>query len=331
MKPISLGRTKLSWDQIYFNGSECNVVGQLDSHNSPGWSTAQRGTCAVVNMDTILFFSLIFVGHDASQKELKGNSCQIEQFPELFPRGMRSIEVQLIQEAQGGAQREAPGQKQIVATLQCCGSGSQVTVNLQDSEKRPKAGYNLQSLSVMTAPLRDILPGPRCCLSTIPELRSPAGLHVTVQVFLPNISNCKFYPVVEAPLERLSTTTIITPVTEDREEEKPSITDTGEDLLLRKRWSIVVKALIAVTLLISGVAIIVFVIFEVPCSRACPGAGNLCHCQQWGRLKEDSVQEGPLPEASRGPIQVELSKTEDTNSSSSKKLCEIIIIHQTYF
>ncbi|XP_051850034.1 uncharacterized protein C17orf78 homolog isoform X2 [Antechinus flavipes] len=240
-------------------------------------------------MDTILFFSLIFVGHDASQKELKGSSCQIEQFPELFPRDMRNIKVLLLQEAQ----REALGQNQTVATLQCCGSGSQVTVNLQDLEKRPKAGYMLQSLSVMTAPLQDSLPGPRCCLSTVPELRSPAGLHVTVQVFLPNISNCKFDPVVEAPLERLSTTTIITPITEDREEEKPSIIDTEVDLLLRKRWSIVVKALIAVTLLISGVAIIIFVIFEVPCS-------------------------------------VGLSRTEDPNSSSPKKLSEIII-HQTYF
>ncbi|XP_051850035.1 uncharacterized protein C17orf78 homolog isoform X3 [Antechinus flavipes] len=234
-------------------------------------------------MDTILFFSLIFVGHDASQKELKGSSCQIEQFPELFPRDMRNIKVLLLQEAQ----REALGQNQTVATLQCCGSGSQVTVNLQDLEKRPKAGYMLQSLSVMTAPLQDSLPGPRCCLSTVPELRSPAGLHVTVQ-------------------------------------------DTEVDLLLRKRWSIVVKALIAVTLLISGVAIIIFVIFEVPCSRVCPGAGDLCHCQQWGRLKEDSVQEGPLTEAPGGPISVGLSRTEDPNSSSPKKLSEIII-HQTYF
>ncbi|XP_023357966.1 LOW QUALITY PROTEIN: uncharacterized protein C17orf78 homolog [Sarcophilus harrisii] len=275
-------------------------------------------------MDTILFFSLIFVGHDVSQKELKGSSYHTEQFPELFPRNMRNTKVLLLQEAQGGAQREALGQNQMVATLQCCGSGSQVTVNLQDWEKRPKAWYSLQSLSVMTAPLRDSLPGPRCCLSTVPQLWSPTGLHVTVQVFLPNISNCKFGPMVEAPLERLSTTTIITPITEDREEEESSITDIGEDLLLRKRWSIVVKALIAVTLLISGMVIIIFVIFEVPCSRSCPGAGHLCHCQQWGRLKEDSVQEGPLPE-------VGLSRTEDPNSSSPKNLSEIIIIHQTYF
>lgn len=38
-----------------------------------------------------------------------------------------------------------------------------------------------------------------------------------------------------------------------------------EDLEKRQKWSSVVKFLIAVTLLLSGIAITVFVIFEVPC------------------------------------------------------------------
>ena len=41
--------------------------------------------------------------------------------------------------------------------------------------------------------------------------------------------------------------------------------DTDENLEKRKKWSIVVKVLIAVTLFVSGIAITVFVIFEVPC------------------------------------------------------------------
>lgn len=41
--------------------------------------------------------------------------------------------------------------------------------------------------------------------------------------------------------------------------------DTDEDLGKRQKWSIMVKFLIAVTLLFRGTAIIVFVIFEVPC------------------------------------------------------------------
>ena len=41
--------------------------------------------------------------------------------------------------------------------------------------------------------------------------------------------------------------------------------DTDEDLEKRQKWSTVVKFLIAVTLLFSGIAIIAFVIFEVPC------------------------------------------------------------------
>lgn len=41
--------------------------------------------------------------------------------------------------------------------------------------------------------------------------------------------------------------------------------DTDENLATRQKWSIVVKILLAVILLLSGVTITVFVIFEVPC------------------------------------------------------------------
>ncbi|XP_027726443.1 uncharacterized protein C17orf78 homolog [Vombatus ursinus] len=245
-------------------------------------------------MDTILFFSLIFAASDANQKELKGSNCQVQQLPGLFPTGMRSIKVLLMQEAQEDAKKEAPGQNQTVASLQCLGSGGKVTINLQDSEGRSKARYTLKSLSVISAPLQDNLTGPRCYLSTAPKLWFQAGRHLTVQVLLPSISNCKFYPVVEASSERLSPTTTITTTAEDSEEEKAPITDTDEDLLLRKKWSVVVKSLIAVILLSSGLAITVFVIFEVPC---------------------------PV-----GP-----RRTEAPNLSSPKKPSEIIIIHQTYF
>jgi hypothetical protein len=46
----------------------------------------------------------------------------------------------------------------------------------------------------------------------------------------------------------------------------------GIDMSLKRRqkWSLVVKALIAVTLLLGGAAIIVFVIFEVPCPVSLP-------------------------------------------------------------
>ncbi|XP_056670631.1 uncharacterized protein C17orf78 homolog [Monodelphis domestica] len=243
-------------------------------------------------MDTILFFSLIFASYDANQKELEGSSCQVEQLPGLFPRDMRSIRVLLIQEAQGEAKRQAPGHNQIVANLQCLGSGRKVIVNLQDSEKRPKTRYTLKSLSVMTAPPQDSPSRLRCYLSTAPKMWFQGGRHFTIQVFLPNISNCKFYPVVEDSSEGLTATSIITTAPEDKEE-RPTITDPDEDLLMRQKWSIVVKALIAITLLISGVAITVFVIFEVPC---------------------------PV-----GP------RTEVSNSSSPKMAAEIIVIHQTYF
>lgn len=43
------------------------------------------------------------------------------------------------------------------------------------------------------------------------------------------------------------------------------LSDIDVSLKRRQKWSIIVKALIAATLLLSGAAIIVFVIFEVPC------------------------------------------------------------------
>ncbi|KAJ1071405.1 hypothetical protein K5549_001697 [Capra hircus] len=67
--------------------------------------------------------------------------------------------------------------------------------------------------------------------------------------------------------------------------------DTDENLEKRKKWSIVVKVLIAVTLFGSGIAITVFIIFEVPCPVG---------------------QDAP-------------------NSSSPRKAVEITVVHQTYF
>lgn len=43
------------------------------------------------------------------------------------------------------------------------------------------------------------------------------------------------------------------------------LSDTDESLKKRQKWSIVIKALTAAALLLGGVIIIVFVIFEVPC------------------------------------------------------------------
>ncbi|XP_055983726.1 uncharacterized protein C17orf78 homolog [Sorex fumeus] len=64
-------------------------------------------------------------------------------------------------------------------------------------------------------------------------------------------------------------------------------TDTDEDLWQRKKWSFLVKSLIAVTLLISGAAIMVFVIFEVPCPGRCRRITGQCQCQRlWRRLRE---------------------------------------------
>eukprot|EP00069_Balaena_mysticetus_P020517 bmy_02871T0 len=94
--------------------------------------------------------------------------------------------------------------------------------------------------------------------------------------------------------------------------------DTDEDLEKRQKWSIVVKFLIAVTLLFSGIAITVFVIFEVPCPSQCLGARELCQCQRlWRRQRKEGQQPGVGQDAPK--------------SSSPKKAAEITVVHETYF
>ncbi|XDA80300.1 hypothetical protein R6Z07M_010231 [Ovis aries] len=247
-------------------------------------------------MDTILVFSLIITSYDATKKvpripkrkdpvkpsffpplpELRDSSCQVEPLPDLFPKDVRSIRAELIREAQAEAKRPMFIQNQTVATLQCLGSGSNVKVNLVHSEKRQKVKHILKNLRVMTVPCRNSTAPPSCHLT--PASKVQAGFLVTVKAFLPGVSQCKVYPVMGASSETYpSTTTSITPGKKGEKTTKidgfssplnqgtECVRDTDENLEKRKKWSIVVKVLIAVTLFGSGIAITVFVIFEVPC------------------------------------------------------------------
>ncbi|KAM9596622.1 uncharacterized protein C17orf78 homolog [Trichechus inunguis] len=68
--------------------------------------------------------------------------------------------------------------------------------------------------------------------------------------------------------------------------------ETDESLAKRQKWSTVVKFLIAATLLLSGIAIMVFVISEVPCPSQCLRARELCQYQRlWGRQKKGPSME----------------------------------------
>uniref|UniRef100_A0A8C2RVZ6 Uncharacterized protein n=1 Tax=Capra hircus TaxID=9925 RepID=A0A8C2RVZ6_CAPHI len=127
-------------------------------------------------MDTILVFSLIITSYDATKKELRNSSCQVEPLPDLFPKDVRSIRAELI-EAQAEAKRPMFIQNQTVATLQCLGSGSNVKVNLVHSEKRQKVKHILKNLRVMTVPCRNSTAPPSCHLT--PASKVQAGFLVT--------------------------------------------------------------------------------------------------------------------------------------------------------
>uniref|UniRef100_A0A8C9M743 Chromosome 17 open reading frame 78 n=1 Tax=Panthera tigris altaica TaxID=74533 RepID=A0A8C9M743_PANTA len=146
---------------------------------------------------------------------------------------------------------------------------------------------------------------------------------------LPGTSQCKVYEVMGTASETFPTTTSITPG--NKEGEKTTNIDdfSKENLEKRQKWSTVIKFLIAVTLLFSGVAIIVFAIFEVPCPGQCRGARELCQCQ---RLCRRQRKEGQEPEAAESHLEFQPKKESDApKSSSPKRAAGITVIHETYF
>uniref|UniRef100_A0A673VAR4 Chromosome 17 open reading frame 78 n=1 Tax=Suricata suricatta TaxID=37032 RepID=A0A673VAR4_SURSU len=186
---------------------------------------------------------------------------------------------------------------------QCLGSGSKVKVNLVYSEKRSKVKCILKDLRVIPLPHRNGTASPNCHLT--PTSKFHTGSFLTA--FLAGISQCKFYEVMRAASETFPATTSITPG--NKEERKLRVLMIFINLEKRQKWSIVVKFPIAVTLLLSGVAIIVFVIFEVPCPSQCQGARELCQCQ---RLCKRQRKEGQEPGAAASQLDTQ-SKKETQN------------------
>nr|XP_038943580.1 uncharacterized protein C17orf78 homolog isoform X3 [Rattus norvegicus] len=109
------------------------------------------------------------------------------------------------------------------------------------------------------------------------------------------------------------------------------LTDIDLSLKRRQKWSIVVKALIAATLLLSGAAIIVFVIFEVPCPCQCLRARRLCQRQWLWRRERKEEDQQPGTTESKLDSQPEKVGQDVPNSSASKKTTGTTVIHQTYF
>uniref|UniRef100_A0A2K5QCK0 Chromosome 17 open reading frame 78 n=1 Tax=Cebus imitator TaxID=2715852 RepID=A0A2K5QCK0_CEBIM len=278
-------------------------------------------------MDTILVFSLIIAYYDANKKGLRDSSCQVEQLPGLFPKDVRSIKELQMQETHTETKRPTFIQNRTVATLQCLGSVSKVKVNLVYLERRPKVKHTLKNLRIIAAPHRNSSASSSCHL--IPISTFQTGSLLTGKAFLPGISQCKVYPEMRASSETSSTTTpSITPG--NKEGEKTTSTDTDESLEKRKKWSIVVKILIAVTLLLSGIAITVFIIFEVPCPRQCLQARELCQCQ-WLWRRERKQGQPPVTAESKPDSQPQKVGQDAANSSNPKKAAGITVIHQTYF
>ncbi|XP_049620279.1 uncharacterized protein C17orf78 homolog [Suncus etruscus] len=276
-------------------------------------------------MDTILVFSLIITSYDANKKEFKESSCQVEQLPRIFPKDGENMRDMLVQETRADAERPTFIQNWTLATLQCSGSGRKVKVHLFHPEKRPKVKHTLQSLRVLEVPHRDGSDSSSCHLT--PASKFQAGfLLLRGKAFIPGFSQCKVDPVVGALAQPFPTfITARTPGNKDGE--KTTSTDTDQNLEKRQKWSLVVKSLIAVTLLLSGIAITVFVIFEVPCPSQCVRAREQCRCQWLWKRQQKGGQSSEAaetqlisqPVAQTAPMSSGLQEAEGT-----------IVLKQTY-
>ncbi|OBS59904.1 hypothetical protein A6R68_08972 [Neotoma lepida] len=250
-------------------------------------------------MDTILVFSLIIVSYDSNKNDPRESSCQVEQLPVFFSKDVRShkdLVIRVLPEIHTDIKGAPFIQNQTIATLQCLGSGRRVRVHLVYSERRPKVKYTLKNLRVLADLHRNSMASSSCHLMPTSQFQNGSLL----TAFLPRISQCKVYPAKGRPASSEMVPITITSTNARRKREKTTSTgdfssplsqDTDVSLKERQKWSIVIKAVTAATLLLSGVIIIVFVIFKVPC-----------------------------PDGQDVP-----------NSSDSKKTTRITITHQTYF
>ncbi|XP_032770392.1 uncharacterized protein C17orf78 homolog [Rattus rattus] len=293
-------------------------------------------------MDTILVFSLMIASYDSNKNDLRKSSCQVEQLPSFFPEDVRSnrdLVIRVPPEIHTDIKGAPFIRNQTIATLQCLGSRRRVTVHLVYSERRPKVKYILKNRPVVTDLPRNRTASPSCHLRPTSQFQN--GFLLTA--FLPGISQCMVYPAKDrsASSETVPITAISTTLRRKGEETLstgafpiPLTQDIDVSLKRRQKWSIIVKALIAATLLLSGAAIIVFVIFEVPCPCQC--LRRLCQCQWlWRRERKEDQQPGTTeskvdsqPEKESILCRV---RQDVPNSSASKKTTGTTVIHQTYF
>ncbi|XP_055476076.1 uncharacterized protein C17orf78 homolog isoform X2 [Psammomys obesus] len=290
-------------------------------------------------MYTILVFSLMIASYDSNKNDLRKSSCLVEQLPSFFPKNVRSnkdLVIRVLPEIHTDIKEAVVIQNQTLATLQCLNSRRSVRVHLVYSERRPKVKYTLKNMAVTADPHRNGTPSPSCQLMPTSQFQNGFIL----RAFLPGISRCMAYPAkgrsASSEMEPI-TTTSTTPRSEGQKTTStgtfpiPLTQDTDMYLKKRQQWSIVIKALIAATLLLSGVIIIVFVIFEVPCPSPCLRVRRLCQCHRlWRRKMKEDQQSGT--NESHLDSQPEKGKNNVVpNSSDSNKTPGITIIHQTYF
>lgn len=290
-------------------------------------------------MDTILVFILMIASYDSNKNDLRKSSCQVEQLPSSFPEDVRS-DKDLVIRVPLEIHRDIKGspfiRNQSIATLRCLGSGRTVTAHLVYSERMSKVKYILKSPPAITDLPRNRTASPSCHLRPTSQFQNGSLL----TAFLPGISQCTVYAAKDrsASSDMVPVTTSSTTPRSKGEEATstgafpvPSPQDIGMSLEMRQKWSLVAKALIAATLLLTGAAIIVFVIFEVPCPCQCLRVRRLCRCQWlWRRERKDEDQQPGTTEPQLDS-QPEKVRHGVPNSSDSERTTGITVIHQTYF
>ncbi|XP_075760892.1 uncharacterized protein C17orf78 homolog [Pelodiscus sinensis] len=241
-------------------------------------------------MDTILVFSLLFIYHSFSPKDLRDYDCSVENSSEVQSENTRSMNI-LLQESEKTLTKEELSRNHlVVTTLQCSDLLGSIQVNLLYSQKmfvktlyKPNIKCTLQSLKIIMDPKESISTGHSCLLTTeVYKQRFLTELNLTGKVFLVGISNC----IIKAKRLELDISAKQLYATAVSQQNSSSGIEEDKMLRQRQRQSIYFKAAITCILLPCALAFIVFVIFEVPIPRPCLRWSRRCNCIQKCKRQE---------------------------------------------
>ncbi|XP_066492568.1 uncharacterized protein C17orf78 homolog [Tiliqua scincoides] len=203
--------------------------------------------------------------HHFFLSEFEKYDCHVQHYSEIFPKKIKSVSIILKEKAKMQQQQT---RNQTLAVLQCSAVQSLVQVNIIVSEVyrgKSKITYLLQNLKLITDQDKDC--ATKCCLvsgESERNFQNQTEVSLTGKVLLPGVSACAISSnQTEMFAGREQTTNKTNGI------KPPCKSDQMKD---RKKKSILIKTLIVCALMPVVLAIMVFMICEIPCPCSCPAS-----------------------------------------------------------